>query len=542
MTTDSTNAQRGRADRRGRRAPAPAAARGAADTQELLCRVLLLANQPLARAEFVAEVGTLLATLCGADAVQLTTHEGGRVQRCEVVLGEAPRYTVETDTSGCAAGAPADALRGFAARTSLPLVVGDRHVSTATLLRRGDRPFNRAETARLAAVSPTLALAMAHQRANWAQRERVKELTCLYGIAQAMDRSALSLDGMLERIAGLLPPGWQYPEVCGARIVLDGRSHSTPEFRESRVSQRAEIRTRGVRRGYVEVCYSEPRPAADEGPFLAEERNLINEVARQVALLVERGETEEEHKTLENGLRQADRLATIGQLAAGTAHELNEPLASILGYSELAKKAGGTPPQVVADLEKICRAALQAREVVKKLMLFARQSPPQMVPSDLGHLVEEGLEFLQHRCAEAGVDLDTRLATGLPPVMADPSQLLQVLVNLVVNAVQAMPGGGRLTVATQASSGRVTLVVEDTGCGMTDEVKRQIFLPFFTTKPVGQGTGLGLAVVHGIVEAHGGTIRVDSAVGKGTRFEVDLPLGERGAPPATDAPPRGSSS
>ena len=139
-------------------------------------------------------------------------------------------------------------------------------------------------------------------------------------------------------------------------------------------------------------------------------------------------------------------------------------------------------------------------------MLFARQTPPTKTRVNLNTVITEGLYLVEARCAKEGVELVRRLEPDLPDIIADPSQLHQVLVNLVVNAVQAMPGGGTLTIRTGRSDGHVALVVEDTGCGMTEEVRRQIFIPFFTTKDVSEGTGLGLSVVHGIVSAHGGTI------------------------------------
>jgi signal transduction histidine kinase len=267
-------------------------------------------------------------------------------------------------------------------------------------------------------------------------------------------------------------------------------------------------------------------PDIDEGPFLKEERSLLDEVARQVGFIIERREAEEEKARLQQQLRHADRLATIGQLAAGAAHELNEPLGSILGFAELAKHLHRVPKQAKSDLEKIIEAALHAREVIKKLMIFARQMPTQKAPVNLNELVEKGLYFLESRCAQEGIELVREMGPDVPQITGDASQLHQVLVNLVVNAIQAMPGGGILTIRTLKEDEDAVLTVEDTGVGMSDEVLRQIFVPFFTTKQVGQGTGLGLAVVHGIVTSHGGAIQVDSEVGKGTRFKVRLPAGQ----------------
>ena len=364
------------------------------------------------------------------------------------------------------------------------------------------------------------------QNAQAALRERVKELTCLYGIAQITLRPGISLEEVLQGIVELLPPAWQYPDATFARVLLDGRSYATAGFQVSGQKQIADVMVNGKRRGVVEVGYACRKPEIDEGPFLREERHLIDAVARQVSLIVERKEAEEDKSNLHDQLRHADRLATIGQLAAGVAHELNEPLGNILGFAQLAKKCPDLPGQAGKDLEKIEAASLHAREVIRKLMVFARQMPPSKTDVNLNQVVEEGLYFFEARCAKSGIELSRSMSSDLPALVADPGQLNQVLVNLAVNAVQAMPDGGKLKVETFERDGHVILAVEDTGMGMSKDVLGQTFVPFFTTKDVSKGTGLGLAVVHGIVSAHGGAINVESQVGRGSRFEVCLPVAD----------------
>lgn len=145
---------------------------------------------------------------------------------------------------------------------------------------------------------------------------------------------------------------------------------------------------------------------------------------------------------------------------------------------------------------------------------------------NLNQVVQDGLFFFEARCAKEGVELIRTLSSNLPEITADPAQLGQVLVNLVVNALQSIPGAGRITVETRFCDNSVRLTVADTGVGMSKQVLEKIFVPFFTTKDVGQGTGLGLPVVHGIVTAHGGSIDVESKEGHGTRFEIRLPAGQ----------------
>ena len=359
-----------------------------------------------------------------------------------------------------------------------------------------------------------------------ALRERVKELSCLYGLAKLIERPGISLEEILEGIVKLLPLAWLYPEIASARIILNGHAYSTRNFREGGQCQTANIVINEEQRGVVEVVYLEKKPELDEGPFLREERSLIEAIAREVALIVERKQTEEDKERLQDQLRHADRLATIGQLSAGVAHELNEPIGSILGFAQLIKKYPELSEKAIQDIEKITKASLHAREVVKKLMLFARQMPPQKTRINLNQVIEEGLYFLESRCVKEGIKVVRSLFPNLPEVIADQAQMTQVLVNIVVNAIQAMPDGGKLTIRTNASDRFISLLVEDTGVGMSEKVVRQIFLPFFTTKDIGQGTGLGLPVVHGIVTSHSGSINVDSKVGRGAKFEIQLPIAE----------------
>ena len=421
-------------------------------------------------------------------------------------------------------GEAPDSDRYYGSLVVIPLPGKEATIGLVQLKSKEEDFFGAGDVEFYENVAHTLGLALVNQVAHTALRERVKELTCLYSLAQLAERPGITLEGILQGIAELLPPSWQYPEITAAQIALDGSCYGTPQFKQGLQMQSVDIVVSGRRRGSVDVVYFEEKPELDEGPFLKEERSLIDAVARQIALIVERRQAADEKMRLEDQLRHADRLATIGQLSAGVAHELNEPLGNILAFAQLAQKDPDLPEQTARDLEKIVAASLHAREVVKKLMLFARQMPPQKTRVNLNTVVEDGLYFLESRCSKHGVTLERHFSPRLPEIVADPSQLNQVLVNLVVNAIQAMAGGGTLKIATGASESHVLLTVEDNGIGMSEEVLRQVFIPFFTTKDIHEGTGLGLPVVHGIVNSHGGTIAVESTPGQGTRFEIQLPV------------------
>lgn len=363
-----------------------------------------------------------------------------------------------------------------------------------------------------------------NQSDQFALRERVKELTCLYGIAQIAARSRASIEDVLQSIANLLPPAWFYPEIAIGCINFDNRIYATGDCQKGIQKISSDIIINGTKRGSVEVVYIEEKPKLDEGSFLKEERSLIDTVAREVGIIIERIQAEEDKLKLQEQIRHSDRLATIGQLSAGVAHELNEPLSTILGFAQLVKKTLGLPKSIEQDIDKIINSALHAREMVKKLLMFSHQMPTKKSQINLNKIVQDGLYFLKSRCEKEGIKLVRLLAQNLPEIYADQSQFHQVLVNLVVNAIQAMPQDGKITIQTLAENDHIKLIVEDTGIGMSKEITKKIFIPFFTTKEVGHGTGLGLSLAHGIITAHGGTINVESREGVGSRFEVRLPI------------------
>ena len=367
-------------------------------------------------------------------------------------------------------------------------------------------------------------VAQSGNRTAQALRERVKELSCLYRIGRIFEGATGSPDEVFQHITELIPPAWQYPEIASARIVLDGKRYETPGFEEGCARQSSEVIVNTKCRGTVDVVYREARPTLDEGPFLKDERSLLDAIARQIAVIVEHQEAEQERARLQKQLMHADRLATSGQLAAGVAHELNEPLSSILGFAQLLKRDPTLPESGRHDVERIVTASLHAREIIRKLLLFARQTPTFKGPVDLNQVVVSAMDLFKHQFEKEGIELSCVLCSETPVLAADAGQLTQVLVNLVVNAVQAMPGGGKLVVQTRAQNGHVVCSVEDTGMGMTEEVLDRLFVPFFTTKEVNQGTGLGLPVVHGIITSHGGTIEVKSTPGVGSTFTIRLPV------------------
>jgi signal transduction histidine kinase len=277
--------------------------------------------------------------------------------------------------------------------------------------------------------------------------------------------------------------------------------------------------------GTIKIGYRAALKNTDiKHPFLPEEKNLIKIVARELSLYIKRATIEDEKQKLQMQLQHSDRLAFVGELSAGIAHELNEPIGKILGFAQLIKKGGDMNSQQQDDIERIIKASLYTREIIKKLMIFSRQMPQQIVSVDINAIISNILYFIDVRFQSRGIKIMERLDANLPPIQADAVQMSQVLVNLITNAIHALPKGGQVTVITKRKENHINLTVKDTGTGMSTAIKKKIFEPFFTTKPVGQGTGLGLSVVQGIIEAHHGSIQVSSAPGKGSKFAIHLPI------------------
>jgi PAS domain S-box-containing protein len=233
-----------------------------------------------------------------------------------------------------------------------------------------------------------------------------------------------------------------------------------------------------------------------------------------------------ERKRADEQLRRTQLLAELGTLASGMAHEIGTPMNVILGRAEFALRR--TQDETAKrSLETIVTQVERITKIMNQFLTFARRRPPERRPIRLKSVIDDSLEMLRERLARHRVEVTVDLAGDGLTIEADPDQMSQVLLNLFINAIHAMSEGGTLRIVARAAGGTATLTVSDTGHGIPPEDLPKIFNPFFTTKEVGKGTGLGLTVVHGIIHEHGGTIAVESQSGRGTTFTIMLPAVEK---------------
>ena len=236
----------------------------------------------------------------------------------------------------------------------------------------------------------------------------------------------------------------------------------------------------------------------------------------------EEARLEAESEQLREQLERSQRLNGLGQLAGGVAHDFNNLLAVIGGYARLLDRRLDDRPELRADVREIVTAAQRGAELTRQMLVFSRGSQRETEAGDINRAID-GSETLLRRAAGEQVHLRLTLADDAPPVALGRGRIEQILLNLTINARDAMPAGGSLTIGTETHDGGVRLTVADTGEGMSADVAAHAFDPFFTTKGEGKGTGLGLSVVYGIVERSGGSIELQTALGAGTRFEIQLP-------------------
>ena len=352
-------------------------------------------------------------------------------------------------------------------------------------------------------------------------KERVKELTCLYEVTSIIVNSDYDqLETSLEAIVHCLKRAWQFSDVTEVLLSTDGYLVKTDDFSSEMATITSGIKVFNRVNGKITIGYPSEKYAVSD--FLKEEQTLLNNVSLAIGNLLERKQIRDSETAAKRQMERADRLHILGEITAGIAHELNTPLANILGFAELLQE-NIKDQDAVRDLKKIVDNAIFSREIVKKLLFFACEMPQEMKTVELKPVIENVLKLLSPSLREKKIKLTKSFGNDSMKLKADTVQFTQVLFNLIMNAAYYSPIGGNIDVNVTEKGKNVRITISDEGKGIDPQIGDKIFEPFFTTKPTGDGSGLGLSVVHGIINSHKGKISHEPNTPKGTIFTVDFP-------------------
>ena len=332
-----------------------------------------------------------------------------------------------------------------------------------------------------------------------------------------------------ERLTGYLSE-----EVAGHPLCL-----LLPQASRDQSLREIELALNGERWESVEIPIL--RKDGDVRIVLWNSANIYAKDGKTPLATIAQGQDITDRKRAEKALRkseqlraESEKLASIGRLAAGVAHEINNPLTGVLTFAHLLREKDNLDEQDRQDLDLVIHETKRAAEIVRSLLDFARERPVVKQPLNVNDVIRQTLRLLGNRKAFQQITVREDFQDDLPAVDGDMNQLQQVLLNLLLNACEAMPNGGTLTISTRSRDGMVLVKLADTGCGIKQAHLEQIFEPFFSTKPIGTGTGLGLSVSYGIIRQHGGDLQVESREGEGSTFTILLPSAEQRPPDGPD--------
>ncbi|HLB09335.1 MAG TPA: GAF domain-containing protein [Gemmatimonadaceae bacterium] len=415
---------------------------------------------------------------------------------------------------------------GMAVVLSAPIVNGERVLGVLQAQSNSPDAYDTEVVDIVMLIARQAGTAIARAQATAAERAANERSRALAVALEAMDQPVLirSRDDIVlyANGAALREYGYSRDELIGlsshALTVLPTvRAHD-----HTREAPREDLAASGSWSGELLLH----RKNGTEFPAWLSINNIVNDEGEITASVITTRDMTEERRVAEQ-LRQSEKLVALGELVAGVAHEVNNPLTGISAFAQLLQEDRLTPDQLEAA-QMIKREADRAVSVIRDLLTFARKTGPRSVPIDMNELIEQTMRLRTYGLRTAGIELRQELSPSLPRVRGDDRQLQQVLLNLVVNAEHSVANCPKriITLRTSAGAGRVIVEVSDTGQGMSVEVQKRIFEPFFTTKPEGAGTGLGLSVSFGIVQTHGGMLTVHSAPGAGATFRLTLQIDE----------------
>lgn len=329
------------------------------------------------------------------------------------------------------------------------------------------------------------------------------------------------IEDALKGILRCLQKAWRFSGDTHVKLVTDQYAVATANFPDDAVSIKSSVTAFNKHVGYIQVVY--PSPGYTSEDFLEEEIKLLKNICLEVGNLLERKQIKDNEDVIRRKMEHTDRLSTLGEITAGMAHELNTPLANILGFSELLKTRIKNDPQASRDLDKIINSAIFSREVVKKLMFFACEMPQQIILVDIVPLIDSAINLMEPSLKKKKIGYDLQFSSKPIFIRVDTIQLTQVIFNLVLNAIYFSPIKGSIRILVKERENSVLITIKDQGPGIEPKISEKIFEPFYSTKPIGEGSGLGLSVVHGIVKSHKGNIKYLPNKPKGSIFVVEFP-------------------
>ncbi|WP_316633708.1 HAMP domain-containing sensor histidine kinase [uncultured Flavobacterium sp.] len=319
----------------------------------------------------------------------------------------------------------------------------------------------------------------------------------------------------------IIKNAWQFNDDAIVEIQILEYHFTTSLLSQNTIFQSCSINIPDTKPGSIKVHYPQNKYEFDS--FLEDEQKLLNMIAIEIGNYIEKYQTLDKKNSLSRTIERIDRLSTLGEMTAGIAHELNNPLSNILGYAELIK-LNNTDPEIDSDITTIIKSAIYTREIVKKLMFFSCEIPHQSKQEDIKPIVIFASSFLKQNFQKKEIKSELVIKNCSITAKIDAVQITQVLFNLLINAIHASPQKSTIKTIVEDDAESLFITIEDQGHGIPDAIKQKIFEPFFTTKTNTSGLGLGLSVVHGIVKTHNGEIIVKDNEPLGTIFIIKLPL------------------
>jgi len=352
-------------------------------------------------------------------------------------------------------------------------------------------------------------------------KEKIKELTCLYEISKIISKSnSIHIQTLYEIILST-KNAWRYNLDAVVEIHILDYHLSTSEYKDPSVFQCSILKVKDTGSGYIKVHYPSAKYIQDD--FNEDEQKLLDIIAIEIGNYIEKYQTLERKALLRRTIERMERLTLLGEMTAGIAHELNTPLGNILGFAELIKQQNNDP-DIDSDISIVINSVIYSREIVKRLMFFSCEMPQKLELQEIKPIILFALSFLKSNFQKKGIRNELIIKNENITARIDSVQITQVLFNLLINAIYASPEKSMIKIMVENNDFNLFLKIEDQGTGIPENIKTKIFEPFFSTKPVNYGCGLGLSVVYGIIKNHNGEIIVQDNFPNGTIFTIIIPL------------------